>query len=357
MKKILIVIIIMLSTLSFAINISNSYPVGQLPTKIVPVSNSTGDYYVVLVKGDSNLLVMDSNFKALRVIENVNRDGIVDIIYDNNAIYCPGIYSGRLCILDVSGTPGRWAVKEKISTQSKIMTGAFAGNILGLLSYDKELILYDTEKKSITKRIDLPVESLSIISDDSRFYVSLFYNYNLVKKDYDTNDGVIIFDSKGNELKRLNAGKRPSYMLINKGKLIVVGYWSKEIYFFSTSTFKEIRKVDVGKYPNFPVIIDNNLWVSATGDQKIFSINLDSYKSREYSTTGRGPLKILEFKDEIYVLSAMSGTLESLNGSAEDSLGLDGYPIDALVANNKMAVVLQEDWSSISQNGKLITLE
>ncbi|MDK2951224.1 MAG: hypothetical protein PWQ77_889 [Kosmotogales bacterium] len=340
----------------FSMQIVEKFPVGLMPTKMEKIENSSGIFYVILIKGDSQLMVLNESYKPVIFIDEISNDGVNDFIYKNGKIYCFGFFSGRLIIIDASSYPSSWTVTDKISTGSKLLTGVVCDKKLAVLTYDKKFLLIDTSSKRITKTINLPVEALTIVTDGKYFYISLYYNYEIKTEKMMCDYGVLIYDTDGKLVKNLEAGKRPSYMIIDNEYLIVVSYLSQEIKIFSTKNFSLIHNFKIGEYPNFP-FIDNydNLYLPSTGNAAVHMINLNDFSFSNIYVNGRGPIKVLRKDKYIYILNIISGTLEKrnlINGDTEE-LDIDGYGIDMIMENEYILVLLQEDWTTLYGSGAL----
>jgi len=353
---ILVISIIISVSYLFSMEILENFTVGLMPTKMEKIENSSGIYYVILIKGDSQLMVLNDNYKPITFIDDISNDGVNDFVYKDGTIYCFGFFSGRLIMIDASSNPSNWYVRNKVSTGSKLLTGVLYDGKLAALTYDKKFILFNISTEKIFKTIDLPVEALSIVTDGEYFYISLYYNYEIKTEKMICDYGVLVYDINGNLVKRLEAGKRPSYMLIHNNYLIVVSYISQEIKVFSIENFSLVHNFKIGEYPNFPFIDNaNNLYIPSTGDTVIHMINLDNFTFSNLYVNGRGPIKILRDGEYIYILNIVSGTLEKrslINGEVEE-LYVDGYGIDMIMENNYLLVLLQEDWSTFYGNGSL----
>lgn len=361
MKRFLPVAIFLLSlVVVFASpTIIQRYPLGVMPAGIVKVENAHGVYYVTLVKGDSELTVFDASFKPVTIIDLMSNDGVNDIIYRDGKLYCFGFFSGRLVVLDASGYPGRWKKIDEIPTSSRLITGAFLDGVLAILSNENEIIFLDTAKREILKRYDLPVTGLTVVEDGKHFYVSLFHNYNMLTRSMETETGLLVFDRTGKLVKSSNAGKRPSYMLLEGDRLFVVSYAEGSLKVLSKSDLAELNCVTLGRYPNFPVIENGKLWVSVTGENRIVGLDLKTCQPQSYELTGKGPIKALFHKDKIYVLETITGTLEVLDhrGNSIELVKLEGCPVDMAFSENEIAILLQEDWSTGKNIGSLVVMK
>lgn len=355
---VLFAFLLMLSPIILGLKVTQRYPIGTAPMKLLEVENRTGKYFLVLVKGDSEILVLNEKFEPIRYIDDLKRDKIQDIIYHNKSLYCFGFHSGRIIIIDISGKPGEWKIKQRISTGERLITGVFLEDTLGVLSYDNKFLMVDIKKGKTVKTLKLPVTALSMVAKDKYFFVSLFYNYNLLTNEYDTEHGLYVIDKKGQLVKTLKLGKRPSYMFIVNDYLGVVNYLSSTVDIISTKTFRKIKTFNVGKYPNFPVISGDIVWISSTGEDRIYQLNIKKLTMESYPVEGRGPIKCVRINDNLFVLNAISGELElkNLNGSTIQSLDLKGYPIDLIFNDSQVAILLFEDFKFNSTNGSLVVI-
>lgn len=350
--------LLMISPIILGLKVSQRYPIGTAPIKLLEVENKTGKYFLVLVKGDSEILALNEKFKPIRYIDGLKRDKIKDIIYHDKFLYCFGFHSGRIIVIDASGKPGEWEIKQRISTGERLITGAFLGDTLGVLSYDKKFLIVDIKKEKIVKTVELPVIALSMIAKNKYFFISLFYNYNLLTNKYDTEHGLYVIDKEGELVKKLKLGKRPSYMFIVNDYLGVVNYLSSTVDIISMKTFKKIKTFNVGKYPNFPIVSGDTVWISSTGEDRIYQLNIKNLTMKSYPAEGRGPIKCTRIKDKLFVLNAISGELElkNLNGNTIQSLELKGYPVDLIFNGSHVAVLLFEDFKFNSTNGSLVVI-
>jgi len=357
-KKIFwIVLLFGISCNLMALQIISRQELGLAPFKIEKAQNKESTYYIVLLKGDSELLVLDSTFKPLRFLEDSENEGINDFVLKDEKLYCFGFFSGRVVVYDISGNPSRWKLETKISTGERLITGAFLKNTLGILGMDKNFLLLNIENFEITKKIELPVEALSVIADSKFFYISLFYNYNLLNNDFDTSYGLFVIDPAGKIHKKIALGKRPSYMLQDSDNLYVVNYLDGTLDVISKENFQKKREYKLGKLPNFPIMNDREIWVACIGSNAVYQIELDTDVVHQFKTQGSGPLKVLIAGKHRYVMSVTSGTIEMLDSPESKALKLYGYPIDAVANNDKIAVLLQEDWLSGSVLGSLVILQ
>ena len=351
--------LVIVSIASGSVVIGQRYPLGIMPSGIVRVENGYGIYYVTLVKGDSELIVFDSSFKPVTIMDAIKNDGVNDIIYRDGKLYCFGFFSGRLVIIDASGYPGRWKKIDEIPTSSRLITGAFIDGRLGILSNENELIVLDTGNRTILKRYKLPVTALTIAEDSSRFYVSLFYNYNTLNRSMETEKGLMVFDIDGQLSVSLDIGKRPSYISIDGDRLFLVSYMEENLKILNKNTLKEIKTIELGRYPNYPVMQSGKLWISITGEDRIMSIDLENYSTTSYDLLGKGPIKAVLHGGRIYVLETITGTLEILdeNGRFVETVKLEGYPVDIAFSGRDAAVLLQEDWKTGKNTGAMLTMK
>jgi len=342
-----------------ATTLGQRYPLGIMPTSFIKVENSSGTFYVVLVKGDSELIVFDSTFKPLTILDAVKNDGVNDILYKDGKLYCFGFFSGRLIVIDASGYPGRWKKIDEIPTSSRLITGVFLDGKLGMLSSESEFIVLDTSKREIVQRYKLPVMALSIIEDSKYFYVSLFYNYSVLNRSHETEKGLLVFDANGKLVNSMNIGKRPSYMLSYGSRLFLVSYVEEAIKVLSKEPLSEMKSIDLGRYPNHPTLQNGKIWIPITGEDRIVSIDPDTYLVNSYSLIGKGPIKVAVNGNRIYVLETITGTLEILDekGNSVEIVKLDGYPVDIAFSGRDIAVLLQEDWKTGKNTGALMTLK
>ncbi|MBN2220113.1 MAG: hypothetical protein JW697_07550 [Kosmotogaceae bacterium] len=341
-----------------AITLSQRYPLGIMPSGLLEINNSSGTYYITLVKGDSELIVFDENFRPVTVFDSMRNDGINDLIYKDGNLYCFGFYSGRLIVVDASVHPSKWKKIDEIPTSSRLITGSFIDGKVGMLSNDFEFLLLDISKREIIKRQKLPVIALSIAEDSDFFFVSLFHNYNLLTRSHETEKGLLVFDEWGNLVKEANIGKRPSYILLEGERIFLVSYVEENLKVLSKSDLAEITTVQLGRYPNSPVIHNGEIWIALTGEDQIMTVDLSTYSTRKFDLMGRGPIKVVHNEDKIYVLETITGTLEVLDsrGNTIEYVELDGYPVDLVFNGVKMAVLLQEDWQTGKNTGALLLM-
>jgi YVTN family beta-propeller protein len=350
--------LVIVSIASGSVVIGQRYPLGIMPSGIVKVENGYGTYYVTLVKGDSELIVFDSSFKPVTIMDAVKNDGVNDIIYRDGKLYCFGFFSGRLVIIDASGYPGRWKKIDEIPTSSRLITGAFIDGRLGILSNESEFIVLETINRTILKRYKLPVTALTIAEDSSHFYVSLFYNYNTLDRSMETQKGLMVFDIDGQLSASLDIGKRPSYISIDGERLFLISYMEESLKVIDKATLKVIKTIELGRYPNYPVIQNGKLWISITGEDRVASIDLESYEATYYDLLGKGPIKTVPHGGMIYVLETITGTLEILDetGRFVETVKLEGYPVDIVFSGRDAAVLLQEDWKTGKNTGAMLTM-
>ncbi|AKI97150.1 YncE family protein [Kosmotoga pacifica] len=354
-----LVLLIAFAGSMFSMKVISRLELGAAPFKIEKVKNIHGTYYIVLLKGTSELLVLDSAFKPLRFIEDVKNEGLNDFIINNEKLYCFGFFSGRLLVIDISGRPASWKIKKKVSTGERIITGTFLDKRLGILSMDKRFLIIDTVNFKIINKIDLPVEALSIIADKRFFYITLFYNFDLVKKMFETDYGLFVVDGEGKIHKKIVLGRRPSYILQDLNNLYVVNYLDGTLDVVSKEKFERIKQYKLGKLPNFPVMDGRYIWVPCIGSDSIYRIDLNSGTISNFAISGSGPIRVLVGSGVQFALSVISGTIEKFDayGKSIELLELHGYPIDAVLNANKIAVLLQEDWLNGGAMGTLIVLE
>lgn len=358
MKKLFwVILLIGISSNLLALQVLSRKELGLAPFKMEAVQNKHGTYYIVLLKGDSEILVLDSEFKPMRFLNETENDGINDFVVKDGRLYCFGFFSGRLIVFDISGEPSRWKLEKKMSTGERLITGAFSANILGVLGMDRIFLLIDVKDFKIKSKIELPVEALSVIADKDYFYVSLFYNYNLLENDFDTKYGLFAITPSGNIHKRVSLGKRPSYMLQDTNNLYVVNYLDGTLDVLSKGKLEKENEFKLGELPNFPIMEGKDIWIACTGSDKICQIELEKNTVKEFKTKGSAPLKVIIAGDKRYVLSVASGTIEEVNNPMSEPFKLHGYPIDAIANSDKIAVLLQEDWLSESILGSLVTLK
>ncbi|OAA31338.1 hypothetical protein AT15_07525 [Kosmotoga arenicorallina S304] len=358
MKKLFwIFFLIVISTNLLALNALSRQELGLAPFKIEAVQNRHGTYYIVLLKGDSEILVLDSEFNPMHFLKETRNDGINDCIIKDERLYCFGFFSGRIIVFDISGEPSKWKLEKKMSTEERLITGAISNNILGVLGMDSVFLLIDMKDFKIKSKIKLPVEALSVIADKDYFYVSLFYNYNLLENNFDTKYGLLAITPSGNIHKRVSLGKRPSYMLQDMNNLYVVNYLDGTLDVLSKGKLEKEREFKLGKLPNFPIMEGRNIWIACTGSDEVYLIELEKGTVKDFKTQGSAPLKVLIAGEKEYVLSVASGTIEEINNPISVPFKLQGYPIDAVANSDKIAVLLQEDWLSGSVLGSLVTLK
>ncbi|WP_367362490.1 YncE family protein [Mesotoga sp.] len=346
-------------TASGTITLGQRYPLGIMPSALIKVENSSGKYFVTLVKGDSELVVFDTSFRPLTIFDSMKNDGINDLIYRDGKLYCFGFYSGRVIVVDVSGHPSKWKKIDEIPTSSRLITGSFIDGKVGMLTNDFEFLLLDISRREIIKRQKLPVIALSIAEDSEFFFVSLFHNYNLLTNSHETEKGLLVFDEWGNLIKEADIGKRPSYILLGGEKIFLVSYVEENLKILSKSDLTEITSVQLGKYPNFPVIHNGKIWIALTGEDQIMTVDLATYRTQKFDLMGRGPMKVVHNGDRIYVLETITGTLEVLDsrGNTIEYVELDGYPVDIVFSGKEAAVLLQEDWQTGKNTGALLVLK
>jgi len=342
-------------TASGTITLGQRYPLGIMPSGLKKVENSSGTYFVTLVKGDSELVVFDTSFRPLTIFDSMRNDGINDLIYRDGKLYCFGFYSGRVIVVDVSGHPSKWKKMDEIPTSSRLVTGSFIDGKVGMLTNDYEFLVLDIDKREILKRENLPVIGLSVAEDAKNFFVSLFHNYNMLTRSHETEKGLLVFDEWGNLVKEVNIGKRPSYILLEDNRVFLVSYVEETLEVLSKSDFSQIQTIKLGRYPNFPTIHDGKIWLALTGEDQIMAIDLSSYQSKYFDLVGRGPIKVVHNGDRIYVLETITGTLEVLDsrGNTIEYVELDGYPVDIVFSGKEVAVLLQEDWQTGKNTGAL----
>ncbi|MGD9908119.1 MAG: hypothetical protein AB7T02_06390, partial [Mesotoga sp.] len=130
-----------------AITLGQRYPLGIMPSGLLKIKNSSGTYYITLVKGDSELIVFDANFRPVTIFDSMRNDGINDIIYRDGKLYCFGFYSGRLIVVDASVHPSKWKKIDEIPTSSRLITGSFIDGKVGILTNEFEFLLLDISKR------------------------------------------------------------------------------------------------------------------------------------------------------------------------------------------------------------------
>ncbi|WP_367358704.1 hypothetical protein [Mesotoga sp.] len=341
-----------------AITLGQRYPLGIMPSGLLKIKNSSGTYYITLVKGDSELIVFDANFRPVTIFDSMRNDGINDIIYRDGKLYCFGFYSGRLIVVDASVHPSKWKKIDEIPTSSRLITGSFIDGKVGILTNEFEFLLLDISQREIIKRQKLPVIALSIAEDSNFFFVSLFHNYNLLTRSHETEKGLLVFDEWGNLVNEANVGKRPSYILLEGERIFLVSYVDENLKVLSKRDLAEITTVQLGRYPNFPVIHDGKIWIALTGEDQIMTVDLSTYSTKKYDLMGRGPIKVVHSEDKIYVLETVTGTLEVLDsrGNTIEYVELHGYPVDLVFNGTEIAVLLQEDWQTGKNTGALLLL-
>ena len=359
MMLFLLFIVILKGNVLGTITFGQRYPLGVMPSGIFEVENSSGTYYVTLVKGDSELVVFDASFRPITVFDTMRNDGINDLIYRDGKLYCFGFYSGRLVVVDASLHPSRWKKIDEIPTSSRLITGSFIDGKIGILTNDYEFLVLDIAKREIIKRHKLPVIGLSVAEDSEHFFVSLFHNYNMLTRSHETEKGLLVFDEWGNLVKEVNIGKRPSYIHLEGDRLFVISYVEESLKILSKTDFSEMRTVYLGRYPNFPIVHNGKIWVALTGEDQIMTVELSSYRTEYYDLLGRGPIRVFHNGERIYVLETITGTLEILDsrGNTIEYVELDGYPVDIVFNGKEIAVLLQEDWQTGKNTGALLVLK
>ncbi|HAA85893.1 MAG TPA: hypothetical protein DCE14_06060, partial [Kosmotogaceae bacterium] len=212
---IVVVFISLIAVCAVPMSLRSTVELGNLPSSLTVVENYVGTYYVALVKGDSSLVIMDEGFNVVRRIEGLEDEGVEEVIYHDGRLYLLGFRSGNLLIVEAFASPWGWTISSTIPTGSRLVTGTPINGMIALLSFDEELIVVDTHTEKIVFRSQLPVQALSVATDDKLLYIPLYYNYSLLKGDYVTEESLILMDVYGQVVGNVeNFGRRPSYVFL-----------------------------------------------------------------------------------------------------------------------------------------------
>ncbi|MFW6120891.1 MAG: hypothetical protein ACOC80_08330, partial [Petrotogales bacterium] len=317
-------------------------------------------YFFVLDEGSSCIYIFDENFNKVKVIDEFSRDGIVKIIIKDNKLYGLGFHSGKIVVYDLQGTIDTWAPERIVSLKSRIFNGAFLNDTLALISIDKEIIFVDKNELFVLKRERIPVKALSIESDGHFFYVTIFYNYSQVEDLYKTEKGLYIYDEEGSLENKIDTGKRPSYIFVNDRIIGVINYLDNNFQLFRRigSYIFEMNEVEIGKFSNFPVVRDDELLICSLIENRIYKYNFIKEESGIIETNGKGPIKCETDSVYYYIISVFSGTFEVLSkdGNLNEIFYLQGYPVDFIVFNEYVLILLQESWYFSEVLGELVVI-
>ncbi len=355
----LIIVFILVQCATSAMSLKQTVDLGSLPSKIVLVENRTGTYYAALLKGDSSIVVLDEDFRVLRKIDGLQRDGVEDIMFHEGQLFLMGFRSGNLLIMDAYDSPWAWTISSTVRTGSRLVTGTPINGMIALLSFDEELIIVDLASERIVYREQLPVQALSIAADDNHIYVPLYYNFDLLSNSYVTQEGLLLFNTYGRIVNSVeNVGRRPSYVFLHDDYICVISYLDGTLTIISRRTSEHARTFNVGRYPGKPVVHDGIIWIPATGSHRLARVDLSNDRVDYFYTAGRGPSRILLTDDYLYVIHAVSGKIEKMDhrGMTLSVFELNGYPVDLLHSNGMIAVVVEQSWDPACRDGWLTVL-
>ena len=356
---IVMVFFLLLSVCAVSMSLINTVELGNLPSRLTVVENYVGIYYVALLKGDSSLVVMDESFKVVRRIEGLQREGIEDVIYHDGRLYLLGFRSGNLLIMEAFASPWGWEISSTISTGSRLVTGTPINGMIALLSFDEELIVVDTHTQKIVFRSQLPVQALSIATDDKLLYIPLYYNYSLLKGDYVTEESLILMDVYGQVVGNVeNFGRRPSYVFLHDNYICVISYLDGTLTMISKYSNEPAKSFFIGRYPGQPFVHSGLIWIPSAGSHRIARIDPSSESVDYFSTSGRGPSQIFVTDDHVYAIHAVSGKIEKMshNGETLSLIDLNGYPIDFTYRDGAIAVLIEQSWDPLCRKGWLTVI-
>lgn len=353
---IVVVFISLIAVCAVPMSLRSTVELGNLPSSLTVVENYVGTYYVALVKGDSSLVIMDEGFNVVRRIEGLEDEGVEEVIYHDGRLYLLGFRSGNLLIVEAFASPWGWTISSTIPTGSRLVTGTPINGMIALLSFDEELIVVDTHTEKIVFRSQLPVQALSVATDDKLLYIPLYYNYSLLKGDYVTEESLILMDVYGQVVGNVeNFGRRPSYVFLYEDYICVISYLDGTLTMISKYSNEPAKSFFIGRYPGQPFVHSGLIWIPSAGSHRIARIDPSTDEIDYFSTSGRGPSQIFVTDDHVYAIHAVSGKIEKMSHSGEtlSLIDLNGYPVDFTYRDGAIAVLIEQSWDPLCVKGWL----